>query len=100
MIRYGQEPVYITTNPDGDSWLSTCQEFSEGYTSVPATAADVADLDVEVIAEMLDQCEEDSNAHQLVGVYKALLNILFECTTRPAARKVMMRLMERGGLKP
>lgn len=95
MVRYGQEPVFLTTGPDGGSYLSCCEEASEGYVSVPATADD---LDGRVVAEFLDQQEENANRHELVGAYFALLGIVTECSNQTVARKVMIRLMERAGL--
>lgn len=94
LVKYGDRTVYLVTNPDGWSYLSCGPEASDGYTSVPATAAD---LNMVNVAAFLDQQEEGANRHTLVGAYTTLLGIVAACAGDQVALAVMVRLMEMGG---
>lgn len=85
-----RERLYVIRD-DGGERLSRLP----GASPRPAGAGD---LTLKRLADFLDHDAEDQNAHDFVGLHRALAALLCRQASPPVAREVFLWLLDHGGL--
>lgn len=71
--------------------------YKDGW-EIDMVSADTRDATLEELADLCDQCAENVNAHDFVGVHRLLAALLQRELGRDGAKVVMRHIAELGGL--